>query len=92
MAGEELIHGELIVRIDRCKNLYNGENLGVPIVGRVLAKCLCFKSDPYVNIKLGGAFWHSRTLCRYTFTCLRASSPPAHRKDALQCCVNSLCR
>lgn len=54
-SSDGVIHGDLHVRIERAVHLYNGENLGVPFIGRLVAKFLCFKVDPYINIQIGGA-------------------------------------
>lgn len=54
--SDGVVHGDLHVRIERAVHLYNGENLGVPFIGRLVAKFLCFKVDPYININIGGPF------------------------------------
>lgn len=81
MTEPKLLHGELEVRLFRAKHLWNAENLGVPYLGRAVATCFCFKIDPYINIKLGGANREPNT--QLDRSCARVRFGPRVRLRAL---------
>jgi hypothetical protein len=84
MIDVTMLHGSLTVHLKSATKLYNAENLGVPGIGRALAKLARLKIDPYVNIHLGGAFCLLCTFGHVDTFALQVSSTRAGHSQVLE--------